>query len=557
MRELRAESRRASNYWLRVFGAGAMVLVLGLILSDPSIKPAECGSRLFYGLNAVCFTAIWLLAPLSMSDCLSRERREGTLGLLFLTSLRPSAIVGGKSLIHGWRSITIIFAMIPLLLFPILLGGVTGYDIAMALVIDASAFALALGAGLLASVCVKDGSRVLLATELLSVLFAILFLQSHYRGFVGIHSEMGHFKTMGAVSTWSVSQMTDWYLRGRSPVEKLIESFTLNTGFSQRNEYRYWRMMEFDLNWSAIWTQKNPAFRQAWFRYAIKTLIGSWLAFGAIFWLASWRLARSWRDQPETARQIKLRKCFCSPRFLKKFFRGKMTRSMNRNPVGWLQQCAWQARAMRWGWCLGLVVAECFIVTDPQLAYIWIGQYWMAELLLLALAFVAAGSFRQERETGVLELLLVTPLREFQVIMGRLRGIWAQFFPAASVFLVAWLYLAKDSQLFSHDSNFHLFYFMGIFAMTYLCLPVIGLWLSLRPMPFIGCWLVVSAWGILVPWLIYAALSWRWFELLRGNWGLVMRYLSLNPFLVALIFQFTSAVVAGVWLYRDLARRRF
>ena len=42
-----------------------------------------------------------------------------------------------------------------------------------------------------------------------------------------------------------------------------------------------------------------------------------------------------------------------------------------------------------------------------------------------------SGSFRRERETGVLELLLVAPLSTHQIVWGRLRAIWGQFAPAA------------------------------------------------------------------------------------------------------------------------------
>ena len=45
-----------------------------------------------------------------------------------------------------------------------------------------------------------------------------------------------------------------------------------------------------------------------------------------------------------------------------------------------------------------------------------------------------------ERESGVLELLLVSPLGEKQIIAGRLSGLWGQFAPAAVLLLAIWAY---------------------------------------------------------------------------------------------------------------------
>ncbi len=191
VRELRAEARRTFNYWLRVVGAGAMAFVVVSILINPRIRPSDLGQRLFSGLNATLFIAIWVLAPLMTADCLSRERREGTLGLVFLTRLKPFGIVLGKSLIHGWRAMTLFLALLPLLTLPFLMGGVSGKDVAMALILDSSALMLALAAGLLASAWSKDGVRVLMAAELLSLVFALAFMSCHYFFYMVLDAHIG------------------------------------------------------------------------------------------------------------------------------------------------------------------------------------------------------------------------------------------------------------------------------------------------------------------------------------------------------------------------------
>src|SRR5579872_7340506 len=109
-RELRVQSRQAFTYWLRVIGAGTLVLIG--IYSEfargwSSMRPVQApGAQLFGHLTTTLFFTIWILVPLATADCISRERREDTLGLLFLTPLKAMDIVTAKGLAHGLRAFT-------------------------------------------------------------------------------------------------------------------------------------------------------------------------------------------------------------------------------------------------------------------------------------------------------------------------------------------------------------------------------------------------------------------------------------------------------------------
>ena len=92
----------------------------------------------------------------------------------------------------------------------------------------------------------------------------------------------------------------------------------------------------------------------------------------------------------------------------------------------------------------------------------------------------AAGSFRRERETGVLELLLVSPLNEWQIIGGRLRGLWGQFLPAMVALGSIWLYSVS---VFPTDGESGWLVFV---LSSFLTLPVIGLYFSLRRANFMS-----------------------------------------------------------------------
>src|SRR5664279_6629724 len=64
VRELRAESRRAANYWLRVVAAGALILVFASIMLGVQASLSKLGVALFMGLDQTLLFAFWILVPL-------------------------------------------------------------------------------------------------------------------------------------------------------------------------------------------------------------------------------------------------------------------------------------------------------------------------------------------------------------------------------------------------------------------------------------------------------------------------------------------------------------
>ena len=168
-RELLTTARHAFTYYLRVLGAGAALAASLLFAMDQGLG-ANLGAELFGYLHATVFGAIWLFVPLLTADCISRERRDGTLGLLFLTRLRASDIVLAKGLAHGLRALTLWLAIVPVLTIPVLLGGVgwtRGGRLGLA---NFSAVCWALAAGLLASSWSKAWLRAFLAAFALALL---------------------------------------------------------------------------------------------------------------------------------------------------------------------------------------------------------------------------------------------------------------------------------------------------------------------------------------------------------------------------------------------------
>ena len=97
--------------------------------------------------------------PLMTADCVSREKREGTLGLLFLTPLTVLDVIASKAAIHVLRALTLFLAAWPILGLPLVLGGVDWRWVLLAAVSLANAVLLGIAAGIYASTRAGDRPR--------------------------------------------------------------------------------------------------------------------------------------------------------------------------------------------------------------------------------------------------------------------------------------------------------------------------------------------------------------------------------------------------------------
>src|SRR5436190_286124 len=179
VRELRAQARQPLTHWLRLVGGISVAAAIAVALW--TIRPqAEgnslpnmvrtFGTTLFGKMNLFIFVSIWLFVPLATADAVSRERREGTLNLLYLTELDSFGIIVGKTFVHILRSVSLFLTMVPWLLLPLVFGGVSVNDVLMALMLDSTSVLLAQAAGLVASTIPRDW----LKSVLLAASFAFL-----------------------------------------------------------------------------------------------------------------------------------------------------------------------------------------------------------------------------------------------------------------------------------------------------------------------------------------------------------------------------------------------
>jgi len=518
VRELRAEARHAFTYWLRVLGVGA-VLVMAVFFTFQNGLRAESGGELFAYLHGTLHIAIWLTVPLLAADCLSRERREGTLGLLFLTPLTARDITAAKILVHGLRATSLLIAVLPVIILPALMGGVSWRQGLSSLCLNVGAMCLALGAGLLASATSKSWVRSLILAYVLAGIFAFCFCQ----GLAGLFA-----LALG---------------RGLNSLG-LQHGFQLAVGIDPQfftAVYYYQYGMVFNPAASAA-----PLFK-AILLAAGYTVLLCVLALFFMVLISAVLTARSWQDRPTHPLQIWIQRQLCTPVVMLDLLQRWMKQKLERNPIGWLEQRTWSGRLVIWGWLAVMISLYSLILTDPRFLTRSLGPIHqvMGWMLLVSMAVNASTSFRRERETRVLELLLVSPLSEQQIILGRLRGLWGQFLPSMALLLGGWTYLSMSLDGFGQNVSG----MVGLLS-SFIAIPVIGLFFSLVCRNFLTALACTGIVGLLVPSLL-AAFFHAMFRVLPG----VRSY----DFTAENLFVIKLGIAAILWsqLHQRLIQRRF
>lgn len=114
-------------------------------------------------------------------------------------------------------------------------------------------------------------------------------------------------------------------------------------------------------------------------------------------------------------------------------------------------------------------------------------------MIALGIALAGANSFRTERLTGAIELLLVAPLSPAKIIGGRLWGIWVHFFPAVAIVGFCWVTAAPLINARAGDA--------ALLFSSYLFLPMIGLYVSIFPWNVLAAWIGIYFAGAVLPYL--------------------------------------------------------
>jgi ABC-type transport system involved in multi-copper enzyme maturation permease subunit len=149
-----------------------MLVWLIIVAGNRHTSAAHLSQTLFIAFGVVALAFCLLAGVFLTSDCLSEEKREGTLGLLFLTDLKGYDVVLGKLIATSTHSIYGLLAVFPILGLPLLMGGVTGAEFWRVVLVLLVTLFLSLSLGMIVSSIAREARQAMGATLLGMLLLA-------------------------------------------------------------------------------------------------------------------------------------------------------------------------------------------------------------------------------------------------------------------------------------------------------------------------------------------------------------------------------------------------
>jgi ABC-type transport system involved in multi-copper enzyme maturation permease subunit len=508
-RELREGARRPVNHRLRFWSVAVGTLVLWATVANSDKPSDQLGGWLFASLHTLLLGLIFLIVPALAADSIAREKREGTLGLLFLTPLSAGGIVAGKAMVQALRAFTLWLAVLPLLTIPFLTGGITWFDAFSALSLEFCAAVLCLAAGLLASSLARERNTAFLLAFLFAAFFLLLYAQLFQ--FILLVGYRG-FAILNEVGWWRAS----------------LETLSIFSGLLEIRGFA---------SWSAL-ASVSTVLGKIWATLCWTGPPVTLLIFYLVARFAARRVERSWQDKVPSLRRESLIRRYCTPLFQRRF-RRQMQRSLDWNPIAWLQQYSWKARLGKWGLCLAFLLVEGPARAAPQGVR---QSLQMALLLTLAglCTFVGVSGFLEEKRSGALELILVAPISVNKLIFGRVWGLWKQFLPAGLILAICF----SCDEWSRNDFN-DAVAVEFILACAFLTLPVFATYFALRVKN-----LIVAA---VLTWVAL----WLPFILVMEAEQLVLEMYGVTPgFILAIFFSYSAFALLACFLLRHSLSRR-
>jgi ABC-type transport system involved in multi-copper enzyme maturation permease subunit len=395
-RELKTASRRRETWLLRVVFTVGIGLAFGFGMLLPHVSPRERGQAVLICL-VVCGYVLSLSAgPYLTADAVASEKRAGTLGLLFLTPLAGWEIVAGKIMTHSLQVGYALLAGFPLFFLPQLVGGVIWDEVTRILVVLILTLLLSLTCGLFWSTIAVEARTAVLATIACLVMFTLV-------PWLGIFISTLMSAPLSRASALVIA----------SPMTPLVFAF--------ESPYRIGRA----LGWRPI-----SGASIYW------TSAGFSLLLSMAFLSASgWLLPRVWR-------RFEARGSAASPSDDEAgSARAKLQKGLlrfERAPLLWLAARSlaephWW-KPLRGAVLLFFVAMLCVSATNSRSEPGFVAAFCAVYALHLAtriqFALTATERWHDDRKSGALEILLVTPVSDVDVIRAHHASVKRAFRPA-------------------------------------------------------------------------------------------------------------------------------
>src|SRR5437868_3411091 len=122
-REVREASRQPRTYRWRWITAAAALGLMAFVWWVTRHSFSQ-GHELFVAISTAAYIYCLVAGAVRTADTIAEEKRDNTLGLLFLTDLKEWDIVFGKLLSSSANCFFGLLALFPMLAIPVLMGGV-------------------------------------------------------------------------------------------------------------------------------------------------------------------------------------------------------------------------------------------------------------------------------------------------------------------------------------------------------------------------------------------------------------------------------------------------
>lgn len=416
LRELRAQAHSPATWRLRLLAAGLAIGGFALLVSPNSWALAGRGDLAFGVMNGFAACALALIGPALTADSISREKREGTLGLLFLTPLSAREIVLGKAATHALRGWMVWLAAAPVLLLPALQGGVDAGQVAGTLAAHAVILTIGLSSGLMASALTRRPGAALIAA------YAVLLATAFTFGLFGVPFAMAVAEGVSG-STGNIAAVTVLLMA-------VVMAIGIHVAVAASSLRPDIGLLEAPT--PAVFVVETPSQRTSE-SAAYHAVVGSNR-------LAGWFMKRR---------------------------RGLL----ERRPLEWLFTRPSGPYPIEALTLLGVVGVAYFgmltLFVDGHPA-------WIGVVLLAGMTLTAVGCLREERRTGMLEMFSVLPGAGAAVLRALTLKMVRLFLPAVllweSLMLFTWLGRASGA----------LWSVMAAAFLGLATLPPLGVWVALR-----------------------------------------------------------------------------
>jgi hypothetical protein len=161
-RELLVSARRHTTYSTRLVVA-LVAVVIGIFFYIANLRAPRhlVAHYIFEGVSVLALLYCLAAGRRSTADCLSEEKREGTLGLLFLTKLKGYDVVLGKLAATSLNSFFCLLAIFPILAVPLLMGGITNGEFWRMVLVLVNTFLFSLAVGIFSSALSQNARRAM------------------------------------------------------------------------------------------------------------------------------------------------------------------------------------------------------------------------------------------------------------------------------------------------------------------------------------------------------------------------------------------------------------